>query len=45
MFPADIVKKLEPYLDTWLIRLNPEPLSELETILAELKVSLKDMLG
>jgi predicted nucleotidyltransferase component of viral defense system len=45
MFPADIAKKLEPYLDTWLTRLSPEPLPELETILAELKVSLKDLLG
>lgn len=45
MFPADIVKKLEPYLDTWLTRLSPEPLPELETIMAELKVSLKDLLS
>lgn len=45
MFPTDIVKKLEPYLDTWLTRLSPEPLPELETILAELKASLKDLLG
>jgi len=45
MFPADIAKKLEPYLDTWLTRLSPEPLPELETILAELKVSLKNLLG
>jgi hypothetical protein len=45
MFPADIVKKLEPYLDTWLTRLSPEPLPKLETIIAELKVSLKDLLS
>jgi predicted nucleotidyltransferase component of viral defense system len=43
MFPTGIVKKLEPYLDTWLTRLSPEPIPELETIMADLKVSLKDL--
>jgi predicted nucleotidyltransferase component of viral defense system len=45
MFPAGIVTKLEPYLDTWLTRLSPEPLPELEAIMAELKVFLKDLLS
>lgn len=44
IFPEDIVKKLEPYLDTWLTRLSPEPLPELEAMIAELKTSLKDLL-
>lgn len=45
MFPDDIVKKLEPYLDTWLTRLSPEPLPPLETIIAELKTSLNGFLA
>ncbi len=43
-FPTGIVKTLEPYMQTGLTRLSREPLPPLQTIIEELKISLKNLL-
>jgi len=43
-FPEDISKTLEPYIERGLTRLSRDPLLPLETILKELKESLKQLL-
>ncbi|MGH9991110.1 MAG: nucleotidyl transferase AbiEii/AbiGii toxin family protein [Nitrososphaera sp.] len=44
MFPDDVAKKLEPYQETWLTRLNPDPLPPLGRMVEELKAMLKEIL-
>ncbi|MGH9992193.1 MAG: nucleotidyl transferase AbiEii/AbiGii toxin family protein [Nitrososphaera sp.] len=44
MFPDDVAKKLEPYQETWLNRLNPDPLPPLGRMVEELKAMLKEIL-
>ncbi|MGI0088613.1 MAG: nucleotidyl transferase AbiEii/AbiGii toxin family protein [Nitrosotalea sp.] len=44
-FPDDLVSTLEPYLEKGLGRLSREKLTPIQTILNELKKSLKEFLG
>ncbi len=44
-FPADLVRTLEPYLKMGLARLSADPLPPLETMIAELKSCLAEILG